>query len=388
MKKKFIGTILCFVFIITIVFGTLYVIDHKRMDNNLPVVFSTWGKKYVPPVNDYPIQNGVNSDEELNNNGFTETYKFNNLELEVTNVHKKYKRPASDGFDTWEYDVYMVSPGATITIKNADMWIAEDGKKHPNWAFNMTTGDRIDIVDDMKPIVMTDNMISVFDTESSVSVLQFEMYNKKSFLAEILEESPSSMIVEPVYEKMDAYIGEKVRIEYGTVHYDYLYGVGRRVVIYYQGEPEEIEDGMKLIKSDDISTEGFREFKLEVKPSEEKVKKEIAERTPPTDSSGRRWIYGNSALYYYGVENVLITIKGWTMPLEKALEEGRITLNGIIAKCNQDIAGGVIDELVYKDGGSQVYKYPEYTIVKYHTLDGNDDMYIGTPDIDIHVKDK
>ena len=286
MKKKVVGPMLCFVFIITIVFGTLYVIDHKRMDNNLPVVFSTWGKQYVPPVNDYPIQNGVNSDEELNNNGFTETYKFNNLELEVTNVHKKYKRQASDGFDTWEYDVYMVSPGATITIKNADMWIAEDGKKHPNWAFNMTTGDRIDIVDDMKPIVMTDNMISVFATESSVSVLQFEMYNKKSFLAEILEESPSSMIVEPVYEKMDAYIGEKVRIEYGTVHYDYLYGVGRRVVIYYQGEPEEIEDGMKLIKSDDISTEGFREFKLEVKPSEEKVKKEIAERTPPTDSSG------------------------------------------------------------------------------------------------------
>jgi len=219
-------------------------------------------------------------------------------------------------------------------------------------------------------------------------VLQFEMYKKKSFVAEILEESPSSMIVKPVYEKMDAYIAEKVRVEYGTVHYDYLYGVGRRVVIYYQGEPEEIEDGMKLIKSDDISTEGFREFKLEVKTSEEKVKKEIVERTPPTDSSGKQWIYGNSALYYYGVENVLITIKGWTMPLEKALEEGRITLNGIIAKCNQDVAGGVLEELAYDDGGSQVYKYPDYTIVKYHTLDGNDDVYIGTPDIDIHVKDK
>ena len=387
MKKKFI-LIISIVLLVAIAIGGAYAIDMNRMKNNKPVVFSTWGKQYVPPVNDYPIQNGVNSDEELNNNGFTETYKFNNLELEVTNVRKKDKRPASDGFDIWKYDVYMVSPGATITIKNADMWIAEDGKKHPNWAFNMATGDRIDIVDDMKPIVVTDNMISVFDTESSVSVLQFEMYNKKSFLAEILEESPSSMIVEPVYEKMDAYIGEKVRIEYGTVHYDYLYGIGRRIVIYYQGEPEETADGMKLIKSDDISTEGFREFKLEVKPSEEKVKKEIVKRTPPTDSSGKRWLYGNSALYYYGVENVLITIKGWTMPLEKALEESRITLDGIIANCNKDVMDGVLEELVYKDGGSQVYKYPDYTIVKYHTLDGNDDMYIGTPDIDIHVKDK
>ena len=32
------------------VFVSLYVIDHKRMDNNEPVVFSTWGKKYSPPL--------------------------------------------------------------------------------------------------------------------------------------------------------------------------------------------------------------------------------------------------------------------------------------------------------------------------------------------------
>ena len=49
MKKKVIGPIFCFVFIIGVVFGTLYVIDHYRMDNNEPVVFSTWGKQYVPP---------------------------------------------------------------------------------------------------------------------------------------------------------------------------------------------------------------------------------------------------------------------------------------------------------------------------------------------------
>ena len=281
MKKKVIGPILCFVFIIAVVFGTLYVVDHRRMKNNEPVVFSTWGYDYAPPE---------------------------------------------------------INPDATITINEYD-----------------------------------------------------EAYNpdeEQSFVGEVIEETTSYMIVEPVFEKVDVYIAEKVRVEYGTDHHDYLYGVGRRVVIYYKGEPEEIKDGMKLIKSDDISTEGFREFKLEIKPSEEKVKKEIVERTPPTDSSGKRWTYGNSALYYYGVENVLITIKGWTMPLEKALEEGRITLNGILAKCNQDVADGVIEEMSYDDGGSQVYKYPDYTIVKYHTLDGNDDMYIGTPDIDIHVKDK
>lgn len=49
MKKKVIGPILCFIFIIGVVFGTLYVVDHNRMKNNEPVVFSTWGAKYAPP---------------------------------------------------------------------------------------------------------------------------------------------------------------------------------------------------------------------------------------------------------------------------------------------------------------------------------------------------
>lgn len=53
MKKQGIRPILCFVFIIIVVFGTLCVIDHHRMENNAPVLFSTWGKKYAPPVESF-----------------------------------------------------------------------------------------------------------------------------------------------------------------------------------------------------------------------------------------------------------------------------------------------------------------------------------------------
>ncbi len=53
MKKQVIGPILCFVFIIIVVFGTLCVIDHHRMKNNEPVLFSTWGKKYAPSVESF-----------------------------------------------------------------------------------------------------------------------------------------------------------------------------------------------------------------------------------------------------------------------------------------------------------------------------------------------
>ncbi len=271
MKKKVLYPILCFVLILVVVFGTLYVIDHKRMENNEPVLFSTWGAKYAPP-------------EEQNN-------------------------------------------------------------------YPLGTNDY-----------------------------------KNSFVGKVLEETTSYMIVEPIKDKADGDMGEKVKVEYGTDHIDYLYGVGRKVVIYFEGKPEETTDGMKLVKSDDISTEGFREVELEVELSDEKQKRLIlSEDTDGFISFGH---LSDTNLYYYGVDKVMITIKGFTMPLETALENGRITLDGIIANCNQDVSDGILEELVYRDGGSQVYKYPDYTIIKYHTLDGNRDVYIGSSDMDIHIADK
>ena len=47
MKKAI--CIICIVLIAgIIVFGSLYVIDKNRMENNEPVLFSTWGEKYTP----------------------------------------------------------------------------------------------------------------------------------------------------------------------------------------------------------------------------------------------------------------------------------------------------------------------------------------------------
>ena len=269
MKKKVI-IIISIVLLVAIAIGGAYAIDMNRMKNNQPVVFSTWGYQYVPPVNDYPLQ--------------TNNYK-------------------------------------------------------------------------------------------------------NSFVGKVLEETTSYMIVEPIEDKADGDMGEKVKVEYGTDHYDYFYGIGRMVVIYFEGKPEEADNGMKLVKSDDISTEGFREFELEVKPSTEKQKR----LTLSGDDIQNFVSFGQMSdtnLYYYGIDKVLITIKGFTMPLETALEKGRITLNGIIANCNMDVMNGVLEELVYKDGGSQVYKYPNYTIIKYHTIDGNRDVYIGSTDMDIHIADK
>ena len=274
MKKKVVGPMLCFIFIIGVVFGTLYAVDHQKMKNNEPVVFSTWGKQYVPPLNDYPIRNGVNPDEE------------------------------------------------------------------------------------------------------------------QSFVGTVIEETTSYMVVEPAHDEYEKTVADRIKIEYGTDHIDYLYGTGRMVVIYYKGDINTADGNMASIKSDDISTEGFREWEMKVVPSNENVSKKIYDKAQSHDSDTTSHWYRQYNLYYHGLEDVIITVDGEQHSLAHALKRGKITMSAILAKANQDVSDGIIDDLRYKDGGSAVFKYPDYTIVKYHTLDGNDDMYIGTPDIDIYVKDK
>ena len=66
MKKK-IGIIIITIIIIAIlIFGALYFIDHKRMEENKPVLFSTWGK-------DYKVTTENKKDNENQKNEETET---------------------------------------------------------------------------------------------------------------------------------------------------------------------------------------------------------------------------------------------------------------------------------------------------------------------------
>ena len=107
--------------------------------------------------------------------GKAELFKYGDLELEVTNVINKKKQTASDGLETWEYDVYVLSKGARVFVNNADMFYDDNKKVHPNWAFNTDNEERINIVSGMKPIEITADIKGVYDPESSVYVLMFEM---------------------------------------------------------------------------------------------------------------------------------------------------------------------------------------------------------------------
>ena len=190
-----------------------------------------------------------------------------------------------------------------------------------------------------------------------------------SFVGTVLEETTKYMIVEPNKDEEERKSSDKIQINYGTDHIDYLYGIGRKVVIYYTGGI--MESYPAQINTDNISINGYEDFKIEVKPSNKIETKKILNNK---DLSADNQDYN---LYFYGLDEVNVAVDNKTMPLENALKSGKMTIQGIIQKANKDIS----NEISYKDGGSIEYHYEDYTIIKCHTLDGNRDVYIGTKDL-------
>lgn len=193
-----------------------------------------------------------------------------------------------------------------------------------------------------------------------------------SFVGTVLEETTTYMIVEPNEDEKERKSSDKIQINYGTDHIDYLYGIGRKVIVEYNGAIKESYPAQ--INTDYILTNGYKNFTLTVKKSENTNKRKILNNTE---------LYKNNSdfnLYYYGLDEVNVTIKCQTMSLEKALKSGKITLDGLIIKANKDFPNATS----YDDGGSIEYHYDNYTIIKVHKLDGNRDVYIGVPSMKLN----
>ena len=193
------------------------------------------------------------------------------------------------------------------------------------------------------------------------------------FVGTVLEETTTYMIVEPNEDEEERRTADKIQINYGEEHLDYFYGVGRKVIIKYSGYIKETYPAQ--IDTNKILIQGFEEFELSVKESEDKKKSKIL-----NNQELDKW-NSDFDLYYYGLEEVNIFVDNKTMSLEEALKSGKMTIDGILAKANEDVSNGIIQTEMYKDGGTTEWYYEDYTIIKRHSLDGNRDVYIGIPEM-------
>lgn len=198
-----------------------------------------------------------------------------------------------------------------------------------------------------------------------------------SFVGTVLEETTTYMIVEPNEDEIERKSSDKIIINYGTDHIDYLYGIGRKVLIKYDGYIMETYPAQ--INTDNILTEGHEEFELIVKKSNK------ANKTKILNNKDLYKYNSDYDLYYYGLDEVNINVDNQTMSLESALKSGKITIDGILAKANKDEQSGKIKSEMYKDGGTTMWYYEDYTIIKCHSLDGNRDVYIGIPEMTLNL---
>lgn len=124
------------------------------------------------------IEDSVRPTDTPSIEGTVKTFEFEGLSLEISNVLEMKKGTSFDGMENWEYDIYVVSSGAVARVLAADTFIDEEsGLPHPNWAFLNSNGERIDIIDNMASLEITEDILGIFDTESNLYILGFEMYN-------------------------------------------------------------------------------------------------------------------------------------------------------------------------------------------------------------------
>lgn len=83
-------------------------------------------------------------------------------------------------------------------------------------------------------------------------------------------------------------------------------------------------------------------------------------------------------IYTYGGDISFTFETDMVYSLEEALKQKVITIEEILEQAKIDEKYGICAEGYFSDGGSTEYRYNDYTILKYNTLDGNKDLVFGS----------
>lgn len=198
---------------------------------------------------------------------------------------------------------------------------------------------------------------------------------KYAFYGKIIEANRNYIIVEPNEYEDEGRSADKISINLGEIN-DALYTVGTNVKITYDGNIMECYPAQ--VKATNIELKSAEDFEIlfnAKQPMESYKIYTILDKSETTKYNYTIYGYDGSAS---------IKIDGKDYSLRDALLQNKITMEEIIAKANKDLEDQKISGDMYKDGGSMIYKYDNYTIIKCHTLDGNRDVYIGTKEMTLN----
>ena len=197
---------------------------------------------------------------------------------------------------------------------------------------------------------------------------------KVYFYGKIIESNENSIIVEPNENEEIRKSADKISIGLEK-NLDYMYEVGTNVKITYNGVIMETYPAQ--VEAMDIEIKSAENFEIHFVNQQHESRDKVRPILEKTETEK----YDYNIYAYLGEVNIVIN--GKEMSLREALLENKITMDEMIAKANEDVDSEKIKGDMYKDGGSMIYRYEEYTIIKVHNLDGNRDVYIGIPEMEL-----
>jgi len=113
MKKKVL-IVLLVIILIALVLGTMYLIDRKMMKDNKPVIFSTWGYKYAPPLSTHSSNPIINVE-----NNYSKTIDNITIELNIPNDWHYEELPRNEENDFYKFALKLYK---TDSSKNAILY--------------------------------------------------------------------------------------------------------------------------------------------------------------------------------------------------------------------------------------------------------------------------
>lgn len=193
------------------------------------------------------------------------------------------------------------------------------------------------------------------------------------FYGTVIESAKDHILVKP---NKDEKISEDQILIGLDKNIDYMYEVGTNVKVTFDGIIMTSDPAQ--VKAIDIEIKSAENFEIRFQDKSMESKQKVRPILEKTESEK----YDYNVYSYMGEVNILID--GKEMSLRDGLLENKITMDEIIAKANQDVEEQKISGDQYNDGGSMIYRYENFTIIKVHNLDGNRDVYIGTPDMELN----
>ena len=153
---------------------------------------------------------------------------------------------------------------------------------------------------------------------------------------------------------------------------------------------EKPKDNTQIDAKEKKIKENIEEDEKDKKPEENK-EKGLKFTVKDTGGNGVKKVSEKNSkvpfdIYTVGME-FTIELDGTSYNIKDAIAKGVLDEDKLIQKLKNDRKNGISTSEMYKDGGTIIYRYKDYSIVKYNTVDGDEDMYI-TREKDLDSLDK